>query len=104
MVDVRRYRLSYPNPSVTSAALAMVTERIALRAGSVVAPLHHPLRIAEEWSVVDNLSAGRVGLSLASGWNPVDFALRPEAYADRQGSLEAAAHSVPLACTVRWPS
>lgn len=74
----------YPNPSVTSAAVAAVTDRIKIRAGSVVAPLHHPLRIAEEWSVVDNLSGGRVGLSFASGWHAVDFALRPENYAGRR--------------------
>lgn len=77
----------YPNPSVTSAAIAAVTARINIRAGSVVAPLHHPLRIAEEWSVVDNLSGGRVGLSFASGWHAVDFTLRPENYADRRQIL-----------------
>ena len=33
----------YPNPSVTSAAIATVTERIQIRAGSVVLPLHDPL-------------------------------------------------------------
>ncbi len=69
-----------PNPSVLAAALARETERIALRAGSVVLPLHHPLRVAEEWALVDNLSGGRVGLSYASGWHPNDFALAPEAY------------------------
>jgi natural product biosynthesis luciferase-like monooxygenase protein len=74
----------YPNPSVIGAALATVTERVKIRAGSVVAPLHHPLRIAEEWSVVDNLSGGRAGISFASGWHAVDFALRPETYADRR--------------------
>jgi natural product biosynthesis luciferase-like monooxygenase protein len=74
----------YPNPAVTGAAIAAVTERVAIRAGSVVAPLHHPARIAEEWSVVDNLSGGRVGISFASGWHAVDFALRPENYADRR--------------------
>jgi natural product biosynthesis luciferase-like monooxygenase protein len=74
----------YPNPSVTSAAVAAVTSRVAIRAGSVVAPLHHPLRVAEEWAVVDNLSRGRVGVSFASGWHAADFALRPEAYADRR--------------------
>ncbi len=74
----------YPNPSVTGAAVAVATERVAIRAGSVVAPLHHPLRIAEEWSVVDNLSDGRVGVSFAYGWHAADFALRPEAYADRR--------------------
>jgi natural product biosynthesis luciferase-like monooxygenase protein len=74
----------YPNPSVTSAAVAAITKQVRIRAGSVVAPLHHPLRIAEEWAVVDNLSGGRVGLSFASGWHASDFALRPENYADRR--------------------
>ncbi|MGH3885888.1 MAG: MupA/Atu3671 family FMN-dependent luciferase-like monooxygenase [Pseudonocardiaceae bacterium] len=74
----------YPNPAVTGAAVAAVTERIAIRAGSVVAPLHHPVRIAEEWAVVDNLSGGRVGIAFASGWNAVDFSLRPENYTDRR--------------------
>jgi natural product biosynthesis luciferase-like monooxygenase protein len=74
----------YPNPAVTGAALAVATERIAIRAGSVVAPLHHPVRIAEEWAVVDNLSGGRAGVSFASGWHSVDFVLRPESYAERK--------------------
>jgi acyl-CoA synthetase (AMP-forming)/AMP-acid ligase II len=52
----------FPNPSVIAAALAATTRRISLRAGSVVLPLHHPVRVAEEWSVVDNLSDGRVEL------------------------------------------
>ncbi|MFG3205279.1 MupA/Atu3671 family FMN-dependent luciferase-like monooxygenase [Streptomyces sp. NPDC048192] len=77
----------YPNPAVTSAAVAAVTSRVAIRAGSVVAPLHHPLRIAEEWAVVDQISGGRVGLALASGWHAADFALRPENYAGRRQVL-----------------
>ncbi|MFF2142320.1 amino acid adenylation domain-containing protein [Kitasatospora sp. NPDC058190] len=77
----------YPNPSVMSAALATVTERIALRSGSVVAPLHDTIRIAEEWSLVDNLSGGRVGLAFASGWNSNDFALRPENFPVRKQKM-----------------
>lgn len=65
----------FPNPAVLAASLATTTRHIGLRAGSVVAPLHHPMRIAEEWSVVDNLSNGRIGLSFASGWNINDFIL-----------------------------
>ncbi|AKT28632.1 LLM class flavin-dependent oxidoreductase [Pseudomonas syringae pv. actinidiae] len=76
----------YPNPAVLGAAMAMVTERVHIRAGSVVVPLHHPLRLVEEWSVVDNLSNGRVGISLASGWNPRDFVLAPGAYEHRRDS------------------
>ena len=73
----------YPNPVVLQAALARETKHIRLHAGSVVMPLHNPLRIAEEWAMVDNLSGGRVGLSFASGWHPNDFALFPEHYANR---------------------
>ena len=74
----------YPNPSVLTAALAMVTNRLDLRAGSVVMPLHHPIRVAEEWSVVDNLSNGRIGLGFASGWHIDDFVLAPDAYKARK--------------------
>lgn len=74
----------YPNPALTSAAIATVTSRLQIRAGSVVLPLHNPVRVAEEWSVVDNLSQGRVGLSFAAGWHADDFALMPENYRDRQ--------------------
>jgi natural product biosynthesis luciferase-like monooxygenase protein len=77
----------YPNPAVTGAAVAAITERVGIRAGSVVAPLHPPVRIAEEWAVVDNLSGGRVGLSFASGWHAVDFAIRPESYPNRKEVL-----------------
>lgn len=74
----------YPNPAVTTAALATITSRVALRAGSVVLPLHNPLRVAEDWSVIDQLSGGRVGLSFASGWHADDFAFMPENYERRR--------------------
>ena len=74
----------YPNPSVLSAALAMITERVQIRAGSVALPLHHPVRVAEEWSLVDNLSRGRVAVSYASGWHPNDFLFAPDAYEQRK--------------------
>ncbi len=74
----------YPNPSVVGAALAMVTERVQIRAGSVVLPLQHPLRVAEEWAVVDQLSRGRVGISFASGWHADDFVLAPANFAERK--------------------
>jgi natural product biosynthesis luciferase-like monooxygenase protein len=80
----------YPNPSVTGAAVAAVTRNIGVRAGSCVAPLHHPARIAEEWAIIDNLTNGRAGLAIASGWQPDDFVLRPENTppANRQAMLD----------------
>lgn len=74
----------YPNPALTGAAIAACTKQIHIRAGSVVAPLHHPIRLAEEWSVVDNISGGRVGFSVASGWHPNDFVIAPDKFEDRR--------------------
>jgi iturin family lipopeptide synthetase A len=73
-----------PNPSVIGAGLARETDKIQIRAGSVVLPLHHPIRVAEEWSVVDNLSQGRVGIAFASGWHPNDFVFAPESYGNHR--------------------
>lgn len=84
----------YPNPAVIGAALAAVTTRIGIRAGSVVAPLHSPIRIAEEWAAVDNLSGGRAGVSFASGWHATDFVLRPEGFRDRKNVMVSALETV----------
>lgn len=73
----------FPNPSLLGAFLAARTTHVRIRAGSVVLPLHNPIRIAEEWSVVDNLSGGRVDLGFAVGWHPNDFVLEPDHYHER---------------------
>jgi natural product biosynthesis luciferase-like monooxygenase protein len=79
----------YPNPSVMSAALAMITERLQIRSGSVAIPLHHPIRVAEEWALVDNLSNGRVGMCCASGWHPLDFIISPEPTVEKHENRRA---------------
>ncbi len=77
----------YPNPAVASAAVAAITTNVAIRAGSCVVTLHHPIRVAEDWALVDNLSRGRVGIAFAAGWHARDFVLRPENFDDRKGAL-----------------
>ena len=77
----------FPNPSVTSAALAVATKRLQIRAGSLISPLHHSIRIAEDWSVVDNLSGGRVAVAFGSGWNVNDFIFFPERFAERKSIM-----------------
>ena len=76
----------YPNPARDGRRRGRSHHqaRGQIRAGSVVLPLHNPIRVAEEWSVVDNLSQGRVGLSFASGWHANDFALMPDNYRERK--------------------
>jgi len=77
----------YPNPAVASAAVAAITKNVAIRAGSCVVTLHHPIRVAEDWALVDNLSRGRVGIAFAAGWHGRDFVLRPETFADRKQAM-----------------
>src|SRR3712207_6540261 len=77
----------FPNPAVMAAAIAVVTRRIEIRAGSLVGPINHAVRVVEDWSVIDNLSGGRVAISFGSGWNINDFILAPGLYNRRREVL-----------------
>ncbi|HEX5750369.1 MAG TPA: amino acid adenylation domain-containing protein, partial [Archangium sp.] len=77
----------YPQPALLACAVATVTRHLSLRAGSVVLPLHDPLLVAEQWSVADNLSQGRVGVSVATGWHVQDFSYAPHHYENRRDIL-----------------
>ncbi|GAA1935367.1 MupA/Atu3671 family FMN-dependent luciferase-like monooxygenase [Kitasatospora viridis] len=76
-----------PNPAQAAAAVAAVTERVEIRAGSVVGPDYDLTRFAQEWATVDNLSGGRVALSFGPGWPGPDFVLAPEDYPQRREAL-----------------
>ena len=78
---------AFPSPAVLSGALSTMTENLQIRSGSVVLPLHDPVRVAEEWSLVDNLSKGRIGLSIASGWQPDDFVFNSTKYFERREEM-----------------
>lgn len=61
-------------PQVTLAAVAARTSRIRLGSGVVVLPFHHPVRIAEDFAFLDQMSGGRVALGVGRGHQPLEFA------------------------------
>jgi len=62
-----------PSLAAMLAVLADRTSVATLGTAVVLAPLHHPLRLAEDMAVVDQLSAGRLELGIAPGYRPEEF-------------------------------
>lgn len=63
-----------PAPLIAASAFAVRTRRIRI-APVLALPLYHPLQIAEEVAVLDQMSAGRIDLILGAGYRPSEFAM-----------------------------
>ena len=63
-----------PQPFTLLAAIASRTSRVLLGTAIVIAPLHHPVEIAEQAAVVDIISNGRLRVGVGAGYVPREFA------------------------------
>ncbi len=57
------------------ASAAGATRRIRLGAGLIVAPLHNPIRLAEDAAVLQLISGGRLILGLGLGYSEVEYSM-----------------------------
>ncbi|MCO6419039.1 LLM class flavin-dependent oxidoreductase [Siccirubricoccus sp. KC 17139] len=83
----------YVDPPTFAAALAMATSRIKIGFAVLQTSLYHPLRIAEQISLIDNLSKGRliVGLGRGSMVNLHEYSgyqIDPDSAQDRFEEIE----------------
>jgi len=77
-----------PSPFVLGAAIAARTKRMRIHPSAVLLPLHDPVRVAEDTAVLDNVSGGRVDLTIGLGYVPSEFALFGVSLKDRARLIE----------------
>jgi alkanesulfonate monooxygenase SsuD/methylene tetrahydromethanopterin reductase-like flavin-dependent oxidoreductase (luciferase family) len=92
-----------PSPPLMLAAMAARTKTLRLAVTALIAPFHDPLRIAEDFCVLDHISRGRVDLIVAGGYAPSEFAMfdvpikeRPKRVTEMVKTLKAAFAGKPF--------
>lgn len=73
---------SMPSPAVMAAAIAQRTSTLRIGIAVSILPFGNPVRIAEEYAMVDVLSGGRLDLGVGRGYQPSEFEML--GLADRQ--------------------
>jgi alkanesulfonate monooxygenase SsuD/methylene tetrahydromethanopterin reductase-like flavin-dependent oxidoreductase (luciferase family) len=79
-------------------AIAAVTERPSIGSAVILAPLHDPVRLAEDAAVTDLISGGRTVLGLGMGYRAEEFEVLGKSLQGRVAALEAAVST----CRTGW--
>src|SRR5436309_9305896 len=82
-------------PDLTLAAVSQRTERIRLGIGVVLAPIHHPLHIAQRMATLDILSRGRVDVGLGRTGYPYQITPYGSDLQDTRGMWQEFAELLP---------
>src|SRR6202163_3116016 len=60
-------------PDLVLSYIAARTRHIRLAPAVTVLPLHHPIRVAEQWATLDLLSGGRVDFATGRGYDAGEY-------------------------------
>src|SRR6202046_3282903 len=75
-------------PDIVLSYIAANTTRIRLAPAVTVLPLHHPIRVAEQWASLDLLSGGRVDFAAGRGYDRREYAPPGVSFDDNQSIFE----------------
>ena len=75
-------------PDLVLAQVAARTRHIRLAPAVTVLPLHHPIRVAEQWATLDLLSGGRVDFAAGRGYDRREYAPFHVSFEDNQAIFE----------------
>jgi alkanesulfonate monooxygenase SsuD/methylene tetrahydromethanopterin reductase-like flavin-dependent oxidoreductase (luciferase family) len=75
-------------PDLLLANIAARTKRIRLAPAVTVLPLHHPIRVAEQWATLDLLSGGRVDFAAGRGYDRREYLPFNVCFDNNQGLFE----------------
>ena len=77
-----------PSPLVFASAIAARTERVRLFISALIAPLHDPVQLAEDLTVLDLISRGRVFPVLSGGYREEEFLAIGKTLKDRKAYMD----------------
>ena len=75
-------------PDLVLAYIAAQTKCIRLAPAVSVLPLHHPIRVAEQWATLDLLSNGRVDFAAGRGYDRREYLPFHVSFEDNQGIFD----------------
>lgn len=77
-----------PSPLILAGAIASRTETLQLMISALIAPLHNPVQLAEQLSVLDIISRGRIIPIIGAGYRAVEFESAGKVLSDRKHDME----------------